>query len=190
LIYTDEEYVANIYGKAELFKDKIGEKLPEVKIRDESQKHEMENITPLPEPKPIDIFKYTLKSEKNLKGLIDIDDELKLLLDNCDKDNVEIVLDDTPYSNRYKKRYAKVKAIIDDYTIEIYDDIEMTEIEKENLFIYGKKVDDFLKLDYKSLYCLNIKATQELYKTIQKQQEIINTLKTEINHIKSVLNIS
>jgi len=61
----------------------------------------------------------------------------------------------------------------------------MTEIEKENLFIYGKKVNDFLKLDYQSLYCLNIKATQELYKIIQQQQTTINDLINRITILEN-----
>ena len=57
----------------------------------------------------------------------------------------------------------------------------MNDNEKESLFLYGKKVNDFLKLDYQSLYCLNIKATQDLYKLIQKLQNDINELKMKIN---------
>ena len=88
----------------------------------------------------------------------------------------------------------KVKAIIDDYSFEIYDDIQLTEIEKVNLFVYGKKVNDFLKLDYSSLYSLNIKGTQELYirskqqeEQIQKQQEIVNNLLNRISNLESLL---
>ena len=61
----------------------------------------------------------------------------------------------------------------------------MKENENENLFIYGKKIDDFLKLDYKSLYCLNIKATQELYKIIQQQQLIINDIQNILMLLKN-----
>jgi hypothetical protein len=59
---------------------------------------------------------------------------------------------------------------------------DLNETELNNLFIYGKKVNDFNKLDYESLYCLNIAATKELYKIIQNQQEQINNL---INLIKN-----
>ena len=75
---------------------------------------------------------------------------------------IEIIIDDTPYHNRYKKRYVKVKSIIDDTRIENYGDLILTDKDKENFFVYGKKVDDFLKLDYSSLYTLNIRATQDL----------------------------
>ena len=47
---------------------------------------------------------YIITTEENLNGLINIDDEIKILLDNNDKENIEIIIDDTPYKNRYKKR--------------------------------------------------------------------------------------
>jgi len=113
---------------------------------------------------------------------------LKICLDNDNKDNIEIVIDDTPYNNRYKKRFVKVKSIIDDYTFEIYEDItDINDKEKDNLFIYGKKVDDFLKLDYESLYCLNIDATIQLYNLIKEQKRIIDNQKKEIIDIYEIL---
>ena len=112
---------------------------------------------------------------KDITDLINIDDELKLILDNNDKNNLEIVIDDTPYNNRYKRRFIKVVEIIDNHSFKIDIDLEINEI-----FIYGKKVDDFKRLDYESLYCLNIAATQELYKIIQLQQQQIEELKQRI----------
>ena len=41
--------------------------------------------------------------------------------------------------------------------------MDIKEFELNDLFLYGRKVNDFLKLDYQSLYCLNIKAIQDLY---------------------------
>ena len=120
-----------------------------------------------------------IKVNINIRSLISVDDELKILLDN--KDNQEFIIDDTPYNNRYKKRYVKVKSIIDDYTFEIYDKFEIEESDKNKLFIYGKKTNDFLKLDYESLYSLNIKATQELIKRVQ-------VLETELKELKMKLN--
>lgn len=38
-------------------------------------------------------------------------------------DNIEIIIEETPYHNRYKKRYVIVNSIIDDYTIEIEEAI-------------------------------------------------------------------
>jgi hypothetical protein len=50
------------------------------------------------------------------------------------------------------------------------------EINTEKIFIYGKEIKDFhsLKKDY--IFTLNVCATQELYKIIQRQETIINDL--------------
>ena len=126
---------------------------------------------------------YKLVANSSIINKINVDDELKLLLNNTN--NIEIIIEDSPYHNRYKKRYVKVKSIINETSFEIYEDIELTFNERTNIFIYGKKVDDFKKLDYSSLYSLNIKATQELYKLIQHQQTIIENLKTRIIELEN-----
>jgi hypothetical protein len=110
--------------------------------------------------------------DKDITDLINIDDELKIVLDNNVKNNLEIAIDDTPYNNRYKRRFVKVVEIIDNHSFKI--DLELKEV---HIFIYGKKVEDFKRLDYESLYCLNIAGTQELYKIIQQQQQQIDELK-------------
>ena len=114
---------------------------------------------------------FIITLDKDISNAINIDDELKIVLDNNDKNNLEIVIDDTPYNNRYKRRFVKVIEIIDNYSFKI--DIDIGE---ENIFVYGKKVDDFKRLDYESLYCLNLAGTQELYKIIQQLQERISAL--------------
>ena len=134
LIYTDKEYIANIYSYA-----------------------------------TYDNFIITF--DKDITDLITLDDELKIILDNNDKNNLEIVIDDTPYNNRYKRRYCKVVEIIDNYSIRI--DIELKE---ESVFVYGKKVYDFKKLDYQSLYCLDIAAIQELLSMVQELRARIEVL--------------
>jgi len=126
---------------------------------------------------------YILVANSSIINKINIDDELKLLLNNTN--NIEIIIEDSPYNNRYKKRYVKVKSIINDTSFEIYENIELTLNERTNIFIYGKKVNDFKKLDYSSLYSLNIKATQELYKLIQHQQTIIENLKIRIIQLEN-----
>jgi hypothetical protein len=143
LVYTDTEYIANIYSYATY-------------------------------------DNFTITFDKDITDLINIDDELKILLDNNDKNNLEIVLDDTPYNNRYKRKYCKVVEIIDNYSFRI--DIELKET---NIFVFGKKVNDFKKLDYESLYCLNISATQELYKLIQQQNIIIQNLQNRISILEN-----
>ena len=97
--------------------------------------------------------------------------------------NIEIIIEETPYHNRYKKRYIKIKSIIDDFTIEIEEEIEILESEKNNILIYGKKVNDFNKLDYSSLYSLNIAGNQELYKLIQLNKNKLLNLQNRINLI-------
>ena len=48
------------------------------------------------------------------------------------------------------------------------------------LYLYMvKKVDDFKKLDYSSMYSLNIAATQELYKIIQNLENRIKILENK-----------
>jgi hypothetical protein len=71
----------------------------------------------------------------------------------------------------------KVIEIINNYSFRI--DKELKENENEKLFIYGKKVNDFKRLDYESLYCLNIAATQELYKIINDLQKRIEILENK-----------
>ena len=74
-----------------------------------------------------------------------------------------------------------MKNIIDNKTIEIYENIELSVNETNNLFIYGKRVNDFKKLDYSSLYSLNIKATQEMMKIIEEQTNELNELNNRLN---------
>jgi hypothetical protein len=75
--------------------------------------------------------------------------------------------------------------------LEIIDDtIKINEVLNENeteCFVYGSKVDDFHTLDKNYIYTLNVCATQELYKLIQKQNEIIENLQLQINELKNNL---
>jgi hypothetical protein len=146
-VYTDNDYIANIYTTAIYIEDFINNN-----------------------------YIYKLQTAIDISNLINIHDELKLLLDNNNDKNTEIIIEDLPYHNRYKKRFVIVKSIIDNYTIEITEKIECSYIEKLNIFIYGKKVNDFLKLDYSSLYSLTIASTQKLYELILNQQKILDDL--------------
>ena len=75
----------------------------------------------------------------------------------------------------------------------IYNILEINEnvitidkdINTSNVFVFGKEVDDFhtLKKDY--IFTLNVCATQELYKLIQKQNEVIENLQLQINELKN-----
>jgi len=132
--------------------------------------------------------RYFLRTKISIIDKVLPNDELKLLLDNINTINKEIIIEETPYHNRYKKRFVKVKGILDINTIEIYRPIELTEAEKEQIFIYGKKVQDFNKLDYSSLYSLNLACTQELYKIIQEQRIKIDELERRIIELEKKFN--
>ncbi len=146
LVYTDTDYIANIYSK--------GVYISENKI---------------------------IHCDNPIINKIEVGDELKILLDNPQAG--EIIIDELPYQNRYKKRFAKVIRIIDDYSFEIFDDIELSNDEKNNLFIYGKKIYDFKKLDYASIYTLNIRSTQELLLKIRNNGKKIEELEQRLNRL-------
>ena len=155
IIYKENHYIANVYEYGN-HKDKI----------------------------------ITMK--KNINGLINIGDQLKIILEN-DEENKEYLLNASYEYNLFKKRFCKVINIIDDYSFEIDINIciseeepptatreRQLEIQADEVFIYGKYVNDFKTLEYNSLISLNVCATQELYKLIQNLQEQINELKTKI----------
>ena len=61
---------------------------------------------------------------QNINGLMNINDELKSILDNKTEDK-EFIIEETTYHNRYKRRYVKVINIIDYYNFEIDNDIKV-----------------------------------------------------------------
>jgi hypothetical protein len=69
---------------------------------------------------------------------------------------------------------------INENTIKIDKDINSS-----NVFVFGKEIDDFhtLKKDY--IFTLNVCATQEIYKLIQKQEKIINDLISRIAKLEN-----
>jgi hypothetical protein len=159
-VYTDTDYIANIYTYCN-YSEVINSNILSYQLN-------------------INDNNYFNFNSSNIQ----VGDELKLLLNNSSEGNnnyiQEIIIEDLPYHNRYKKRFAVVKEIIDEKTIEITQKLELEENEKTNLFIYGKKVNDFLKLDYSSLYTLNINSTQELYRKIEEQKLLINNLEERL----------
>jgi hypothetical protein len=52
--------------------------------------------------------------------------------------------------------------------------------DKSYVFIYGSQIQDFRYVDKMNLFTMNILATQELYKIIQKQQEQINLILSKL----------
>ena len=82
----------------------------------------------------------------------------------------------------------KIKRIISNNSFEIDSDIlsnEPEEVKHKDIFIYGTKVNDFKTLDYKSIFALNVKATQELYKLIQQQNQIIQDLQNRLSILEN-----
>ena len=55
-----------------------------------------------------------------------------------------------------------------------------------NVFCYGREVDDFHTLDKQKLFALNFSATQELDRIIQSQQTTLEEQQNEIEHLKLV----
>jgi arginine/ornithine N-succinyltransferase beta subunit len=66
------------------------------------------------------------------------------------------------------------------------NEIEIDEnITNLNCFFYGKKVYDFKVLNKDYIFTLNVSATQELYKLIEKQNLLIQDLQTRISVLES-----
>jgi len=58
-------------------------------------------------------------------------------------------------------------------------------LEGSNCFVYGTEVEDFHALNKDYIFTLNVCATQELHRIIQKQQEQINALIARIEILES-----
>ena len=124
-----------------------------------------------------------IKLDKKISSIIKPNDTIKINLDNPDGKEINMNTND----NKYKKRFAKVKEIIDDYTFEITDDLDENKV-IENIFVFGTLANDIHTIDYNSIFTLNLCATQELYKIIQQQQDIINQLKKDVEELKMKIN--
>ena len=100
----------------------------------------------------------------DISNTLNIGDEISLITDKDGKRNYNII---DINSNQFK---------ID------------KDIEGSNCLVYGTKVNDFHTLDKSYIYTLNVCATQDLYKLIQQQQEIINQLKRDVEELKMKIN--
>jgi hypothetical protein len=88
------------------------------------------------------------------------------------------------------KKGDKVRLIFEDKT-SLFDVVSVDQNgftvatdKSGKVFVYGREVDDFHAVDYESLSMLNVSATQELYKLILEQQNIIDTKNNEMDEIK------
>ena len=64
----------------------------------------------------------------------------------------------------------------------------MNEIILENVFVYGKKVNDLLTVDYDALTTLNISATQQLNNEIEALKAVNKKLEERLLAIENLLN--
>ncbi|TKC06797.1 hypothetical protein FA048_16500 [Pedobacter polaris] len=67
-------------------------------------------------------------------------------------------------------------------TITIKSAIELNQ--QESVFVYGTKATDVLTVDYDAISMLNVSATQELSKIIDRQQKKIEDLTQEVERLK------
>ena len=103
-------------------------------------------------------------------------------------------IDNRPSTFELKKG-EKVQIIFDDKK-ELLEVLEITENafrvnsqlatrNSQPVFVYGRQVNDFHTVDYEAISMLNVSATQELYKLIQKQTAKIEQLEKENMTLKT-----
>jgi|GEM_PF-2402130 len=68
-----------------------------------------------------------------------------------------------------------------------YEFVVSSDVEMKKVFVFGKKVDDFRTVDYDAISMLNVSATQELARQLEKQQQLIADLKAENESLKDKL---
>ena len=98
---------------------------------------------------------------------------------NYDISNTVKVADEICILTEKEKKNYKVLSV-DENTITIDDNLE-----GDKCFVYGTKVNDFHTLDKTYIYTLNVCATQELYKLIQQQNQIIQDLQTRLSILEN-----
>ena len=62
-----------------------------------------------------------------------------------------------------------------------------SDIDRGNIFIYGKEVNDFLTVDYEAVAMLNISATQNLIERIESQEKQIETQTEMIERLEKMV---
>lgn len=72
--------------------------------------------------------------------------------------------------------------VIDTYSFSVGENIE------DNIFVYGKLVNDLLNVDYDAISMLNVSATQELYKKLKKLQQENAAYEARIRDIEAKMN--
>ena len=106
-------------------------------------------------------------------------EEDKFIMSSTDLTNVNGI--------KYKFYVSNASDGSDEKEIEIKGNSDNTftfEEEYNNVFCYGKEVDDFNILDKQKLFTLNFSATQEIDRIQQTHISEIETLKTEVSTLK------
>jgi hypothetical protein len=62
--------------------------------------------------------------------------------------------------------------------------VTASNMEDQTVFVYGREVNDFHTVDYEALSMLNVSATQEQQRVIEKQQAEIDSQKSEIRTLR------
>jgi hypothetical protein len=70
------------------------------------------------------------------------------------------------------------------FTVKVWDNFDPT----RHVFIYGKRVDDFLSVNYNTLGILAVGACQTLSKQVTDLQEENKTLKEKLQNYDNKLN--
>lgn len=128
---------------------------------------EIENII----PDAVNHSKHTIPDVYKIYDIVEIDDKTFTI--------VGAVLEDkTKVRMYYEKdnREIKFKGVVDGKSIRH----KQGRLNTDKVFVYGKEVDDFLNVNYNHLYSMNLCATQELYKIIQKQNDRIDDLERKL----------
>ena len=84
--------------------------------------------------------------------------------------------DEIDIFNSYgKKNTYKILNVVNENTFTVDKEIETNDV-----FIYGKKINDFHTISKEYIFTLNVCATQELYKLITKLQERVEYLENKL----------
>lgn len=76
------------------------------------------------------------------------------------------------YDSKNKEHLKEVIGITDNY---ITIDSSIENYEKDSpVFLYGKEIPDVKNVNYEALFIINMKATQEIYKRLQKLEKYFN----------------
>lgn len=163
----DLETLNNVIITDYTMKDKITDNKKYKKIIAQ----DLENIYPESVYKTKNIIPNIYKTAVAEKGIIFLETNLQK------NTNIKIILEN-------ENIISKVLNVSDTYF-----EIENKDI-SGNIFVYGSEVDDFLSIDYESVFCLNISATQELYSRMKKLENIVTFLEKKIDNLEKNLQSS